>query len=135
MEGAESNTKKRVLPLWMTEDKAKNLRSPPKKPKKKEIFPRKRTVYCMSEMELVEYALQILHESRGQKRNDVTIIPETSEESESEMEPNTLPSKATCSHVISTSPSKDLENNQLAPQTNYDSDDDPLKFVREIFFS
>ncbi|XP_075458673.1 cell cycle regulator of non-homologous end joining [Ascaphus truei] len=83
MEGAESGAKKRILPQWMTEEKAITAKLQAKELKrKKDTSPRTRTVYCMNEMELVEYALEVLNEDSRQRKDDRQKTIETNGESE-----------------------------------------------------
>ncbi|XP_040201597.1 cell cycle regulator of non-homologous end joining isoform X2 [Rana temporaria] len=62
MDDDGSKAKKRVLPQWMTEDKVDTKKPFPTNVKRKKYrSPRKSTVYCMNEKELVDYALEIIN--------------------------------------------------------------------------
>ncbi|KAM4746991.1 cell cycle regulator of non-homologous end joining isoform 2-T2 [Rhinophrynus dorsalis] len=137
MEGEEPKVKRRVLPQWMREENANRNKthSAVNLKRKKEFSPRKRTVYCMNEKELVEYALEVLNKDNRQMGNDVEISPETSTDVEAKAEARTSPARPACVPEITPSPSKALQNNADVLGTHSDSDEDPLKFVREIFFS
>ncbi|XP_018423386.1 PREDICTED: modulator of retrovirus infection homolog [Nanorana parkeri] len=140
MEGDESKAKKRVLPQWMTEDKADA-----KKPFMREVkrkkggSPRKCTVYCMNEKELVDCALEIL--SKSIKEQDHEVESEAAVEDyrgesckDRDEEPQTAP-EASRSPKRTSSPPKDLASNTAGAESLSDEEDDPLKYVREIFFS
>ncbi|XP_072001248.1 cell cycle regulator of non-homologous end joining [Engystomops pustulosus] len=125
MEDAEPTVRRRVLPSWMTHDK-----KDPKKPntgetrrrrKWTEISSRKRTVYCMNEKELMECALEILSQSKVQRDSEEETKPQLQEDKE---DPSPEP-------PISPQSKKP----PATPPTSDDPDNDPLKFVREIFFS
>ncbi|XP_075715918.1 cell cycle regulator of non-homologous end joining [Rhinoderma darwinii] len=128
MDGAESRVKKRILPTWMTDDN-----SGPKKPratetrKKTHVSSRKRTVYCMNEKELVECALEIL--SPGKAQRDL----EERTKAEEELCPDTDKNPLIPPYPEKPKTIPPLSNN--SDDGMRDPDDDPLKYVREIFFS
>ncbi|XP_033050573.1 cell cycle regulator of non-homologous end joining isoform X4 [Trachypithecus francoisi] len=71
METLQSETKKRVLPSWLTAQVATKNVAPAKAPKRMRMaavpvaaarLPATRTVYCMNEAEIVDVALGILIE-------------------------------------------------------------------------
>nr|XP_021529727.1 modulator of retrovirus infection homolog isoform X2 [Aotus nancymaae] len=71
METLQSETKKRVLPSWLTAQVAAKNVAPVKAPKRRRMaavpvaaarLPATRTVYCMNEAEIVDVALGILIE-------------------------------------------------------------------------
>ncbi|XP_073892148.1 cell cycle regulator of non-homologous end joining isoform X4 [Macaca fascicularis] len=72
METLQSETKKRVLPSWLTAQVATKNVAPAKAPKRMRMaavpvaaarHPATRTVYCMNEAEIVDVALGILIEA------------------------------------------------------------------------
>ncbi|KAM3926651.1 cell cycle regulator of non-homologous end joining isoform 2-T3 [Leptodactylus fuscus] len=136
MDDTESKVKKRVLPSWMTDDT-----SCPKKPctaetttrrkKKTQVSGRKRTVYCMNERELLEYALEILSQGKAQgdiKEESQAELQEDKEEPSPDRDDEKKP-------PISPGPEKPGPLPASPGDPKDDSDDDPLKYVREIFFS
>ncbi|XP_075066529.1 cell cycle regulator of non-homologous end joining [Mixophyes fleayi] len=141
MDGAESMVTKRVLPQWMTDDKADTKKLCTRDVKRrKEVSPRKRIVYCMNEKELVECALEILTEDKRQRDSEkktAAIIQgdEPGADKEREEEPQ-IPPEGTSSFLKIIPPlSKDLGPSTTESGTHSDQDDDPIKYVREIFFS
>ncbi|XP_063786674.1 cell cycle regulator of non-homologous end joining isoform X2 [Pseudophryne corroboree] len=142
MDGGEPIAKKRVLPPWMTEDKAKTKKLCTKHLKREKISPRKRTVYCMDEKELVEYALEILNEVKTRSDIKKDAVEDTQEDEDKPAadkvsdEESPLPLEGSSRTLKSILPlSKDLRDSAAGPGTHSDEDDDPLKYVREIFFS
>ncbi|KAM8817748.1 cell cycle regulator of non-homologous end joining [Rhynchonycteris naso] len=149
MEALNSGDRKRVLPCWMTAQVPQERRVPVKTPKRRKMevvplavprLPTVRTVYCMSEAELVDVALEVLIESRKQ-------------EEALERPPLAGPDKPELSPTCPESPSspgrsEDKDNGNgapplgLSPSQGPDSacrspeeDEDEFKYVREIFFS
>ncbi|XP_073477885.1 cell cycle regulator of non-homologous end joining [Aquarana catesbeiana] len=138
MDGDESKAKKRVLPQWMTEDKVDTKKPFSRNVKRKKYrSPRKSTVYCMNEKELVDYALEIINKSKKEQGGDAETVIER-DEAEScknrDEKPQTS-SEGTQSPKLTPSPPKKLSNTTNLPETLSDEEDDPLKYVREIFFS
>ncbi|XP_040201596.1 cell cycle regulator of non-homologous end joining isoform X1 [Rana temporaria] len=137
MDDDGSKAKKRVLPQWMTEDKVDTKKPFPTNVKRKKYrSPRKSTVYCMNEKELVDYALEIINKSKKEGGSEAeTATQEDKVESckDGDENPQT-PSEGTRSPKLTPSPPKKLSNTNL-PETLSDEEDDPLKYVREIFFS
>ncbi|CAI9549610.1 unnamed protein product [Staurois parvus] len=123
----------------MMEDKAHTKKPLTRDVKKRKYrSPRKSTVYCMNEKELVDYALQILNKSkkdRGSEAETEASVEGDKVESykDGDKKPQTPP-EASCSPKLTQSPPKNSSNTTL-PETVSDEEDDPLKFVREIFFS
>ncbi|XP_069619272.1 cell cycle regulator of non-homologous end joining [Ranitomeya imitator] len=127
MDAAGSAVKRRLLPSWMTDDN-----SAPKKPHSAEprrrktqvsVSSRKRTVYCMNERELVECALEVLSQSKVQREEEKSKNEAASPSAGREETPPT----AAGSEKPRTKPPSCNDSD--------DPDDDPLKYVREIFFS
>ncbi|XP_063301364.1 cell cycle regulator of non-homologous end joining isoform X2 [Pelobates fuscus] len=95
---------------------------------------RKRTVYCLNEMELVDYAVEIINKSKmqlGKEERNTKMIPEDVEIADTPPSP-VLVSQ---SPKLPVSPATNCETTTMASRTHSENDDDPLKFVREIFFS
>nr|XP_033806909.1 cell cycle regulator of non-homologous end joining isoform X3 [Geotrypetes seraphini] len=120
MDTAPENIKRRVLPRWMTEseDRSRAQAAKPKKRRKAEAQPKNKcssrtvTVYCMNEAELVGMALSVLN-SREEPAKSPMVSSKVTEVSLKE---------TACSSPRDGSGSQDEE-------------EDPLKFVREIFFN
>ncbi|KAM4036926.1 cell cycle regulator of non-homologous end joining [Anomaloglossus baeobatrachus] len=134
MDVADSAVKRRVLPAWMTDD-----HSAAKKPHTAEPWrrktpvvsgsSRKKTVYCMNEKELVECALEVL--SRGKEERKDKEKTKAEDYKEAAPSPDTGSEKKP-----PTSPGSERPRTP-PPSCNdsHDPDNDPLKYVREIFFS
>ncbi|KAM5172337.1 cell cycle regulator of non-homologous end joining isoform 1-T2 [Mantella aurantiaca] len=140
MEDDKSKVKKRVLPQWMREDKADTKKLFKKEVKrKKDRSPRKCTVYCMNEKELVDYALEILSKSKKERDNETeteaAIEGDKMKICEGRSEEPQTSTKASHSSKLTSSPPKDLTNSTALNESQSDDEDDPLKYVREIFFS
>ncbi|XP_069084045.1 cell cycle regulator of non-homologous end joining [Pleurodeles waltl] len=145
MELPESKAKKRMLPTWMNETKTdgKECRSKRVKKKKKPLLrsPKKQVVYCMNEAELVEVALEVLNRSY-KKEDTVENMLKVESDSDSpsvpaELQESSRTTKDTTHRPIENSPSSPLESDlqDFGSRDPLDEDDDPLKFVREIFFN
>ncbi|KAM7120513.1 cell cycle regulator of non-homologous end joining isoform 2-T7 [Molossus nigricans] len=144
MEALNPGDKKRVLPTWMTAQVPEKRMVPGKSPKRRRTpaepaaaarLPTAKTVYCMSEAELVDVALGVLIESRKQEELPLagTDKPELS---------------PVCSEGLS-SPGGSEEGGYgkgalppgLGPSPpepacpGRPEEDDAFKYVREIFFS
>ncbi|XP_004677119.1 PREDICTED: modulator of retrovirus infection homolog [Condylura cristata] len=160
MEALQSSTKKRVLPSWMTAQKSTGWATAPKKRRTIAAaaeagtrLPAVKTVYCMSEAELVDVALGILIEDRKQdKLLEQPFLagadsPERSPTSSGS--PSASPS-APSSASSGSSEDEDSEEDALPPglspsegsgqsvaasSSSPREDEDVLKYVREIFFS
>ncbi|CAH2276631.1 Hypothetical predicted protein [Pelobates cultripes] len=95
---------------------------------------RNRTVYCLNEMELVDYAVEIINKSKkqlGKEERNTKMIPEDVEIAETPPSPVSVSQ----SPKLPVSPATNYETTTMASGTYPENDDDPLKFVREIFFS
>ncbi|XP_072256271.1 cell cycle regulator of non-homologous end joining [Pyxicephalus adspersus] len=139
MDSNESKAKKRILPQWMTEDKPITKKPCASGVKKKDRSPQKRTIYCMNEKELVDYALEILHKSKIEQDSELEAETDIEEEKTKDLctdkdEISPTSPEASCSQKLTLSRPKDLTNHSVLSNTKSD-DDDPLKYVREIFFS
>ncbi|XP_066118443.1 cell cycle regulator of non-homologous end joining [Saccopteryx bilineata] len=149
MKAFNSGDRKRVLPCWMTAQAPQESRVPVKTPKRKRMeevplaaarLPAVRTVYCMSEAELVDVALGVLIESR--KQEEALERPPLASPDKPELSP-------TCPESPSSPGRSEDEDNGngapppgLSPSQGPDSayrspeeDEDVFKYVREIFFS
>ncbi|XP_015276799.1 PREDICTED: modulator of retrovirus infection homolog [Gekko japonicus] len=134
--------KKRVLPAWMTQSTAEPARkwAEVRRKRRKKVWPRTETVYCMNEAELVDAALCIL--AGKCKGREVGV---TSSEDEAQAPQQVLPDPpwtsvsgsdgagAQSPGTGSKTPNK-LEASAYNEKTKSD-DDDALKYVREIFFT
>ncbi|KAM8974603.1 cell cycle regulator of non-homologous end joining [Pelodytes ibericus] len=134
MDEAESRLKKRVLPQWMTQETINRTAERGVK-RTKVISPRKRTVHCMNERELVDYARKIISKSKIHLESEDEGVMQIHQEEKSE-EPVTKPLHAVCrSRQTPPPPAKGFQTTAATSGAPSDSEDDPLKFVREIFFS
>ncbi|XP_066446424.1 cell cycle regulator of non-homologous end joining [Eleutherodactylus coqui] len=125
MDDAESKAKKRLLPSWMTEDSAACRGSRSSETRRRKTAPRRRTVYCMNERELVECALEILDQGRERRDGEESTKAELQDHREDPVSDTD-------------SQKKPLTPRPIPPSSDHprkDSDDDALKYVREIFFS
>ncbi|XP_069822912.1 cell cycle regulator of non-homologous end joining isoform X2 [Dendropsophus ebraccatus] len=130
MDDAETKGKKRVLPSWMTDDNSGRKKPRPTEPRKKktQVSPRRRTVYCMNEKELVECALEVLDQNKIQRDIETKAEPaEYKEDPSPDTDSEEKPPISPVAEKPRTIPPP--------PEVSEDSDDDPLKYVREIFFS
>ncbi|XP_024410896.2 cell cycle regulator of non-homologous end joining isoform X2 [Desmodus rotundus] len=153
MEALNSGDKKRVLPTWMTAQEPEKRMRLVKTPKRRKMAvvpaaavrpPAVKTVYCMSEAELVDVALGVLIQSRKQEKaleqlplagTDKPALSPTCSElpssgSMSEAEDNgrgALPSGL--------SPPQGPPGSGSACSRSPEEEEDVFKYVREIFFS
>ncbi|XP_073506318.1 cell cycle regulator of non-homologous end joining [Phyllobates terribilis] len=133
MDGTDAAVKRRRLPPWMTDET-----SGPKKPRSAEprrrkaqvcsVSSRRRTVYCMNEQEVVESALEVLSQSKVQREGEKKS---KAEEDTKEASPETGREKKPPTSAGSEEP----RNRPPSCNDSDDPDNDPLKYVREIFFS
>ncbi|XP_044133834.1 cell cycle regulator of non-homologous end joining-like [Bufo gargarizans] len=133
MDDTESKIKKRVLPSWMIDDNShpkKRCTTEAKGRKKTQGSSRNRTVYCMNEKELVECALEILNQ--GKVHRDIEEKNES--ELQEDKEDSSLDTDIDKKPVISPASDKPQTIPLSSDELKHDSDDDPLKYVREIFF-
>ncbi|KAF0877734.1 cell cycle regulator of non-homologous end joining isoform X1 [Crocuta crocuta] len=159
METFKSGNKKRVLPTWMTAQVAekKKVSVKTRKGRKPAAMPvaaagrppALRTVYCMSEAELVDVALGTLVEAR--KQEQPSEPPTLAGADKPELSPTHSASSPSPSSPGSSSP-EDGDNGEdalppglcpsqgpagsdSASSRSPEDDEDSLKYVREIFFS
>ncbi|CAN2387190.1 hypothetical protein PRIEUP_LOCUS8224 [Pristimantis euphronides] len=132
MDDPESKVKRRVLPCWMTAGNGSRGKSCTTRSEKSPS--RKRTVYCMNEKELVESALEILSQGRAQKDSEEktkAVEPDSKADPFSDTDSEKkLPIFPAAKKPRTAPPSSDDSDH---PKKG--SDDDALKYVREIFFS
>ncbi|XP_034374662.1 cell cycle regulator of non-homologous end joining isoform X2 [Arvicanthis niloticus] len=158
METLKSENKKRVLPSWMTdpvnERKVVSVKTAAKRKQTAAVrvgaatrAPGTETVYCMNEAEMVDTALGILIEGRKQEKPW---------EQPSLEAPDKLQLSPPCSpHTSSLENSSEEEDSRNSPALGLSppqgpeaadspcsqspeeekEEEDPLKYVREIFFS
>ncbi|XP_054999734.1 cell cycle regulator of non-homologous end joining isoform X2 [Sorex araneus] len=165
METSESDPKRRVLPLWMTAQGGPPLAKKPKKrkavtPASMARRPARRTVYCMSEAELVDVALGVLLE--GWQQEAAPGPPGLEEADKPELDPIRSASSSPGSRIgeeddddsdsdnddttTTTTTGKDAPppgrsgrppgapGGAESPHEGSGEEDDALKYVREIFF-
>ncbi|EHH52529.1 hypothetical protein EGM_12983 [Macaca fascicularis] len=157
METLQSETKKRVLPSWLTAQVATKNVAPAKAPKRMRMaavpvaaarHPATRTVYCMNEAEIVDVALGILIESRKKEKAceqpalvsadnpelspPCSMSPHTSSGSSSEEEDS---GKEALAAGLSPSQRPGDSNSACSRSPEEEEEEDVLKYVREIFFS
>ncbi|XP_070280042.1 cell cycle regulator of non-homologous end joining isoform X1 [Myotis yumanensis] len=155
MAALHSGDKKRVLPSWMTAQGPEERMWPVKTPKRKRRrmaavpaaaarLPAVRTVYCMSEAELVDVALGVLIENRQQgkalKQRPLagTAEPELSPTcSEGPASPETSEGEDSGEAALPPGQGRPQGSAGLEPacSSSPEEDEDAFKYVREIFFS
>ncbi|XP_068129142.1 cell cycle regulator of non-homologous end joining [Hyperolius riggenbachi] len=138
---AESKAKKRVLPHWMREDEANVKKQCTKDVKRKKAASAKKCIlYCMNEKELVDYALEIVNKGKKDEeiREEAEADTEYNEKEEcrgTEEKPKTPLPEASHASQLTPPLSKEMAKDTAQAGGVSDEEDDPLKYVREIFFS
>ncbi|XP_019510334.1 PREDICTED: modulator of retrovirus infection homolog [Hipposideros armiger] len=148
MAALNSGDKKRVLPAWMTVQGAEKSMVPAKRRRRAAVpaaaarLPAVKTVYCMSEAELVDVALGVLIESRKQEEVLERLPLAGADKLELSASQSSWSSPG--------SGTEDEDNGKGAPPLDLspcqetagsacprspEEDEDVLKYVREIFFS
>uniref|UniRef100_A0A2K6TYY6 Cell cycle regulator of NHEJ n=1 Tax=Saimiri boliviensis boliviensis TaxID=39432 RepID=A0A2K6TYY6_SAIBB len=160
MENLQAETKKRVLPSWLTAQVAAKNVAPVKAPKRRRMaavpvaaarLPATRTVYCMNEAEIVDVALGILIESRKQEKPceqpalagtdnpppspPCSVSPHTSSGSSSEDENSGKEAPAPGPSPSQRPGSSNSPSSRSPEEEDEEEEEDALKYVREIFFS
>lgn len=147
MAASRSGDKKRVLPSWMTAQRPSESVSPEKTPKRRRKAavpaaaarpPAMKTVYCMSEAELVDVALGVLIENRRRERASEHRPPagtDAPEPSPTCSEGPTSPESEGDDRGDAALPTGRGPPPEPACGTSPEEDEDAFKFVREIFFS
>lgn len=151
MAAVNSGGKKRVLPAWMTAQAAEKRTVPAKRrmaavPVAASRLPAVKTVYCMSEAELVEVALGVLIESRKQEKalERLPLAGADKPELSASLSPSSQSSPGSGSEdednrkdapPLGLSPCQESAGSDLACPRSPEEDEDALKYVREIFFN
>ncbi|CAK6434350.1 unnamed protein product [Pipistrellus nathusii] len=152
MAASHSGDKKRVLPPWMTAQQPEERMPPMKTPKRRKAavpapaarLPAVKTVYCMSEAELVDVALGVLIESRKRGRaseqrppagTDVSEPPPTCSEGPPSPERSESEDSGEAALPPGPGPPQEPAGSEPACGTSPEEDEDAFKYVREIFFS
>ncbi|XP_054844950.1 cell cycle regulator of non-homologous end joining [Eublepharis macularius] len=140
--GTSKVAKKRILPVWMMEKIAVPARklAEGRTKRRKKVWTRTETVYCMNEAELVDAALCILAEkckdrevesasSEDEAQDPLQVVADPLRNSVSRCD-------STGSRSPATSPkAPDKREASACSEKTKSEDDDALKYVREIFFS
>ncbi|XP_048358435.1 cell cycle regulator of non-homologous end joining [Sphaerodactylus townsendi] len=142
METSEA-AKKRILPAWMTERRTEPAQkwAEMRRKRRKKVWTRTETVYCMNEAELVDAALCVLAEKSKGREVEMTSSEDEAQEPQQVMVDPQWTSVSGCGDAGAQSHGNESETlNKLSvsacnKKTKPDEDDDALKFVREIFFT
>ncbi|CAJ0949919.1 unnamed protein product [Ranitomeya imitator] len=163
MDAAGSAVKRRLLPSWMTDDNSAPKKPHSAEPRRRKtqvsVSSRKRTVYCMNERELVECALEVLSQVLRREGSEplegaavhngvigVTtprlqqgalpyIMSKVQREEEKSKNEAASPSAGREETPPTAAGSEKPRTKPPSCNDSDDPDDDPLKYVREIFFS
>ncbi|KAL8221764.1 UNVERIFIED_CONTAM: hypothetical protein K2H54_074463 [Gekko kuhli] len=141
--GTSEETKKRVLPAWMMERTAEPARkwAEVRRKRRKKVWPRTETVYCMNEAELVDTALCILAEKCKGRKVEITSSEDEAQAPQQVVSDPLWTSVSGSDGTGAQSPGtgsktpNKLEALAYNKKTKSDEDDDALKYVREIFFT
>ncbi|KAM6213725.1 cell cycle regulator of non-homologous end joining [Sarcoramphus papa] len=141
-----AGARRRLLPAWMgAAGDERGAAAPPKAGRRQAAAgPRAAAavvVYCMNEAELVDVALAVLAENLQCEEGEEKARSGSKEEQELQPTPNEAPRSTAstgggsdCSPALPSPP--DAGAGADAERTGWeDSEDDVLKYVREIFFS
>ncbi|XP_036905045.1 cell cycle regulator of non-homologous end joining [Sturnira hondurensis] len=153
MEALNSGDKKRVLPTWMTAQEPEKRMRLAKTPKRRKMAvvpaaavrpPVVKTVYCMSEAELVDVALGVLIQSRKQEKaleqlplagTDKPALSPTCSELPSPGSTREAEDNGSSALPSGLSPPQGLPGSGSACRRSPEEEEDVFKYVREIFFS
>ncbi|XP_032914766.1 cell cycle regulator of non-homologous end joining [Catharus ustulatus] len=132
--------RRRQLPAWMGAAGAERTAAAPRpRAGRRAAGRRPAAVYCMNEAELVEVALAVLAEDLQCEEDEEKARSRSEEEQELPPTPNKAPrSRASTDGGSDRSPALPSPPGAgaVAERTaGEDSEDDALKYVREIFFS
>ncbi|XP_060101255.1 cell cycle regulator of non-homologous end joining [Heteronotia binoei] len=133
--------KKRILPSWMNRTAEPAQKQPEvRRKRRKKVWPRTETVYCMNEAELIDAALCILAEKCKGKEAAITSSEDEAQEPQQVVADPQRTSLSRSDGAGAQSPGtrsktpNKLETSASNENTKSDEDDDALKYVREIFF-
>ncbi|KAM9633672.1 cell cycle regulator of non-homologous end joining-like isoform 3-T3 [Morphnus guianensis] len=135
--------RRRVLPAWMEaagDERVVAAGTPPAKGgqrRQRQAAGPRAAVYCMNEAELVDVALAVLAENLQREEGEEKARSGSREEQELQPTPKEAPgSTASSGGGSGRSPALPSPAGGDAGRTGWeDSEDDALKYVREIFFS
>nr|XP_056703489.1 cell cycle regulator of non-homologous end joining [Euleptes europaea] len=141
--GTSEVAKKRILPAWMTERMTEPAQkwAEVRRKRRKKVWARTETIYCMNEAELVDAALCVLAEKCKGKEVEITSSEDEAQEPRQVMADPQRTSVSVSDGTGAQSHGTEFKtpNKLLASacneKTKSDEDDDALKYVREIFFT